>query len=228
MKRYEHELMLTSCAQVVNSPANKKALGEKSSVRIVPNGVALEQFAFEDAPGSEYDIVLSGNMGHFPHADAARIFATEIFPAIRARFRKARFLVVGANPPSDLRRLTRIEGVQVTGAVPDIRPYIRAATVAVAPSFCGNGLQLKILEAMAIGTPVVATTKAVGDAPLIHGSHLLIADTPDAFAGHVVNLLSDRELAMELRRSARTKVEETFTWERSANKMSQIYEEALR
>ncbi|HEV8128610.1 MAG TPA: glycosyltransferase, partial [Candidatus Eisenbacteria bacterium] len=115
----------------------------------IPNAMA-------EAPS----IVFTGLMDYFPNVDGVRHFCAEIFPRVRAEVPDARFVIVGRNPVRSVRALARLPGVSVTGAVPDVRPYLASAAVSVAPLRVARGIQNKILEAMAMALPVVATSAA--------------------------------------------------------------------
>lgn len=228
MASYERSLIGRTRLQIVNSPMDKEALGGDPSIHVVPNGVEIENYDYPESRKWSQDIVLSGSMFYFPNADAAVFFANEIFPMVRDKFPSSRFVIVGARPTREVLRLRRIPGVIVTGGVPNVRPYIENAAVAVSPTRSGGGMQIKILEAMALGTPVVATRKALGGARVEPERHLLVADTAEEFARDVIRLLQDQALARRIRREARSLVEERFTWKRSAGMVAELYEEALR
>jgi glycosyltransferase involved in cell wall biosynthesis len=149
-----------------------------------------------------------------------------VHPLVRRQAPDARFLVVGARPTGRVRRLARVDpSVGVLGFVNDMRTHLRAATVAVAPMQAGAGQQFKVLEAMASGTPVVATPVAA-EALEAAGDALLVAGTPEAFAGAVVSVLRDPSLAGRLASRARRYVEDRFTWERSTALLEELHEAA--
>jgi sugar transferase (PEP-CTERM/EpsH1 system associated) len=136
-------------------------------------------------------IIFTGSMDYFPNVDAVTFFYREVFPAIRQNFPKAQFVIAGRNPTSAVRVLGRDTSVHVTGAVPDIRPYLRGAAVAVAPMRVARGVQNKILEAMAMGVPVAASQKAAMALPeeLMRGVHM--EDDPLALAGYLIGKLQN-------------------------------------
>lgn len=194
---------------------------------VIPNGVDLDYFVPSEVPAPDSTLLFTGAMDYFPNADAALHFCHEIFPAIRERAPGARFLIVGKNPVLAVRRLADIPGVHVTGTVPDVRPYMRDAAVAVAPLRVARGIQNKILEAMAMGLPVVATSKAHEGLEGRPGRDLLLEDDPAAFANAVVGLLRAPEHRAEMGRSARRFVETHHSWTDSAAKLGQVLAEVL-
>ena len=115
----------------------------------------------------------------------------------------------------------------VTGRVQNVWDYLAKAAVAVAPLRTGSGIQNKVLEAMASGAPVVATTQAVGAVDAVDGEHLLVADDAEQMAERIVELLKNRHLRLTLARRARKLVEERYTWERAVSMLEQVYELAI-
>lgn len=189
----------------------------RRDLRVIPMGVDLEYFR----PGGDGDgprepaIVFTGVMGYYPNVDAAVTFARDVLPLVRARVPGARFVIVGKDPAPDVRRLARLPGVEVTGTVPDVRPYLAAASVAVAPFRIARGVQNKVLEAMASGLPVVGTRlsfqglEAAGE-----DDGVRMADTAEDLAREIGALLVDPARRRALGLSARLYVERHHHWER--------------
>ncbi|MEM2370846.1 MAG: glycosyltransferase [Candidatus Bathyarchaeia archaeon] len=227
MVRYERRLISFFDQQVVSSPLDKKAMGDFETIHVIPNGVNLSDFPYNESGRDDGLIVFTGRMGYFPNAEAAIHFTTRIFPLIRKQVPDARFLIVGADPPRRVRSLAKLPGIEVTGYVPRIQDYLARATVAVAPMQAGTGIQNKLLEAMASGVPVVATPYALGGIEVIDGEHLLVAEDDKEFAEKVVRLLKDRALRCRLARNARRLVEEKYTWERSVEMLEEVYQRAI-
>lgn len=227
LQRYERALDRQFDRLIVSSTVDKEAIGPYENLHVIPNGVDLEDFTVVEDGREPYTIVFTGRIGYFPNAEAAVWFATQVFPVVRRRVPEARFLIVGADPPRQVKQLTRLPGVEVTGYVPDLHELLARAAVAVAPMQAGSGMQFKVLEAMASGTPVVATPYALGGIEAQDGEHLLVAQDGEALAGQVVQLLKDRGLARRLARNARRLVEERYTWERSVAMVKEVYQLAL-
>jgi glycosyltransferase involved in cell wall biosynthesis len=159
-------------------------------IAVVENGVDCEAFvprAVESGRGETPEgiaknaIVFVGSMDYYPNAEGAVWFAREIWPAIRERVPSLEFCIVGARPTEAVQALREIEGVTVTGTVPDVRPYYQRALAAVVPLRTGGGTRLKILEAMAAGTPVVSTALGAEGLRVEPGEHYLMAG-PDGAA----------------------------------------------
>ncbi|HUO04945.1 MAG TPA: glycosyltransferase family 4 protein [Candidatus Binataceae bacterium] len=195
-------------------------------VTVIPGGVDLDRIAFRPAPEAGR-IVLTGNMSWAPNEDAAEHFACDVFPKIRARVPDASFWIVGADPSARLRLLERTPGVHVTGTVPDLCPWLWSAAAYVSPIRFGRGVKIKILEAMAAGAPIVATSRSLSGTELIDGVDALIADDDSAFADAVVRLLGDPALRTAISREARKKVEREFSWPSIAAQFEGLYTEML-
>ncbi len=214
---------------VVTSPSDAQALSVGLSphrIAVIPNGVDLEYFAYRPAPEAGR-IVFTGNMSWPPNEDAAEHFARTILPAIRSRVPDASFWIVGADPSARVQDLSSIDGVHVTGTVADIRPWIWSAAVYASPLRFGLGVKNKILEAMACGVPIVATSRSLSGTPLIDGRHAMIADDDAKFIESVVRLLSDGALRESLSREARHKVEAENSWALVAMQYESVYRDAL-
>lgn len=181
-------------------------------VAVVPNGVTLGEPP--EVPARDaHRLVYSGSPTYAPNRDAVAYFAAHILPRIRARIPDARLAVTGKTEGVPLDGLATTPGIAFTGWLPDIRAYVAASRVCVVPLRQGGGTRLKILEAMALGTPVVATTKGAEGLDLAHGEDLLIADDPEAFADATVRLLTEDALHARVAARARATVAARYDWE---------------
>ncbi len=160
-------------------------------------------------------VIFTGQMDYRPNIDAVVSFAREALPAIHAEHPHAQFAIVGRNPTSEVQALDRLEGVQVTGAVDDIRSWIAAADVVVAPLRIARGIQNKVLEAMAMARPVVASRLAFEGIDAVPSHDLLVADTPAQEAELVVQLLNNVSDADALGRAARKRMMDRYRWDRT-------------
>jgi sugar transferase (PEP-CTERM/EpsH1 system associated) len=192
-------------------------LAPESSARIgfFNNGVDTDYFSPDTGhanpyPAGERAVVFTGAMDYWPNVDAVQWFANEVFPALRARFADLRFYIVGARPAQAVRDLEKLPGVSVTGTVPDVRPYIAHAQAAVAPLRIARGIQNKVLEAMAMATPVVVSPQALEGIDAEPGHDLVLADGADAFIDAVAGMLHARR--DEMGRAARSRVERQYSW----------------
>lgn len=203
-----------------------KRLLPDSMIRVVPNGVDVAAFPWS-CPRQEVPnrIIFTGAMNHYPNVDAVRFFAQGCWPLIRERIPNATWQIVGSNPLPEVRKLAALPGVTVTGAVPDVPPYLAAAAVAIVPLRIGSGTRLKILEAFAMQKAVVSTSLGCEGLAVVHGKHLLVEDAPEAFAHRVIGLLRDPARRTALGISGRSLVEEHYSWERCGTLLLQVLEE---
>ena len=192
-----------------------------------PNGVDLEFFT----PGAEaYDpeeIVFVGRMDYFPNQQGVTEFCDEVLPLIRARRPAARFSIVGAKPSAEILELGKRPGVTVTGTVPDVRPFVTKAAVAVAPLRIARGTQNKILESLAMGVPVVSSTTAAKGIDAVVGEHFLAAESPEDFAAQALSLMDDAEARDRLARAGRARMESHHNWPASMRRLDAIIEDCL-
>lgn len=229
LARYERVLCSQVTAATVCAAADRAAIGDFANLHLVGNGVDLQRFPFAQAEVPGDGIVFVGNLGYFPNIDAATWFADAVFPRVRALQPQARLRLVGARPAPALRHLASSrDGVELLGDVPEVLPHLQRAAVAVVPLRAGSGQQLKLLEAMAAGTPVVATSQSAAGLDAIDDEHLLIANDAATMAEAVLRLLHDPALARRLALSARTLVEQRWSWERSALDLEQVWMRAAR
>jgi sugar transferase (PEP-CTERM/EpsH1 system associated) len=226
LERQERLLCRTWDRALVASAADRRAIGDFPNLLVNSNAVDLRQFTpgpIARRPGS---IVFSGNLGYFPNVDGIVWFAREVLPRVRADVPDARLTVVGARPARAVRALEALGAhVELLGEVPDVAPYIARAQLAVAPLRAGSGQSLKVLEAMACGTPVVATPRAVEGLAVEDGVHVALADDAARFASQVTHLLRDAAAAEALARRARALIEERYDWEASVAALEAVYRE---
>jgi glycosyltransferase involved in cell wall biosynthesis len=191
-------------------------------VNVVENGVdtvKLQPFA----PVYDPVMLFIGALDYLPNQDAANYLCREIFPLIKKSFQNAGILLVGRKPSPEILGLAS-EAVEVWGDVPEVEPFYRRASIAVVPLRAGSGSRLKILEAMALGRPVVSTTKGAEGLEIEAGKDFLAADDPAAFAESIKMLFNEPGLYQNISSHARKTVEEKYDWSEAARKMSAIYD----
>jgi glycosyltransferase involved in cell wall biosynthesis len=192
---------------------------------LIANGVDLERVAGVAADAARPGTLLfTGTLGYPPNAEAALWFAEQVLPRLDG---DVRLRIIGREPPPAVARLGERPNVAVTGWVEDLRPELAAAAVVVAPLRSGGGTKLKVIEALAAGRPVVTTTVGAEGIDVRDGEHLLIADTPDAFAAAVRRLLEDPELAARLAAAGRERARARYDWDRLAGTLDASLREWL-
>lgn len=196
-----------------------------SRVSVVPNGVAAEYLQMDRAKRPD-TIIYSGAVTYAPNLDAATFLASEILPRIRERRPTVSATVTGDCGDVAIDHLVA-RGVTFAGFVPDIAATVAETAVCVVPLRSGGGTRLKILEAMALGTPVVSTRKGAEGLDVTHGEHLLLADDPADFARCVVELLEEPGRATTLAANARALIAERYTWTRIGRLLDRVIEDAV-
>lgn len=216
---------------VISSRVDKEAFPErpqsKHEIRVVPNPVDLEYFSLGRFECRQDTVIFCANLAYFPNEDAALYLAYEIWPAIRARRSGLQLEIVGNRPSKRVKDLDGKNNIRVIASVPDIRPHLRRAWISLCPIRVQAGTQNKILQAMALGVPVVATRACCPGLGVEPGKHLLTADRPDEFVSAIESLLDDENLRNRLKRAAREYVERNHGCEASGDKLLAAYEEAL-
>jgi polysaccharide biosynthesis protein PslH len=182
-------------------------------VTVIPTGVDTTYFTPQPVPteGAKR-LVFTGSMDWLPNEDGVLFFCREILPRIRRAEPDVTFTIVGRSPTPAVRRLAADRGVEVTGRVEDVRPYLAKSALYVVPLRIGGGTRLKIFEAMAAERAVVSTSIGAEGLPTEHGRHLVIADGPEAFSQAVVGLLRDAAARMRIEHAARALVTERYDW----------------
>ncbi len=189
-----------------------RALAGDVPQAVVRNGVDLDEFHPIDDAYDPDRICFIGRMDYFPNEQAVTAFCAEVWPRIRQRRPRANFLIVGAEPTAAIRSLARTPGVQVTGSVADVRPFVWRAAATVAPLRLARGTQNKILESMAMGVPVVASRLAARGVDAVADRHLLVGDDPAEMAEQILRLLDDPAERDRFARAGRELVEARYAW----------------
>jgi len=194
-------------------------------IEILPNGVHVPNVADAEDQSEFREMkpfaLFLGTMNYPPNSDAAVYFAREIFPLVRKTEPRLRFVIVGRDPDRRVRELAAIPGVLIKEAVPDAFRYFRNADVTVAPFRISQGFHNKIAESVAVGTPVVTTSRAMEGIGLSERDGLFVADSPDDFAQKVVLVLKDPGLRDRLRQKA-SSVQQRLSWDISLSKLEQL------
>lgn len=234
-RRYEGLLVRRFDRVLTTSVKDKCALerlaghGAGSKVAVLTNGVDLEDFSPGPAPRSSDTVILTGKMSYHANVTAALHLVNDIMPRVWARRPDVRVAIVGSAPAPEVRALAARHSprVSVTGHVPDLRPHLRSAALAVAPVPYGAGIQNKVLEAMACGTPVLASPQAVSALQARAGEDLRVAESASAFADEMLHLLDDESLRRRIGDRGRRYICAQHDWSTVAGQLEGIYHELL-
>jgi sugar transferase (PEP-CTERM/EpsH1 system associated) len=228
MRRYEQKALADFDQLIISSAYDRDRLGEligsPHTIEVVSNGVDTDFFTARSDAREAASLVFCAKLDYFPNAQAILHFCENILPLVWQKCPQARLTIVGNNPPKAVRALAADERITVMGYVPDIRPYLGAASVALAPLLVAAGTQLKVLEALSMGTPMVTTPRCARALGAEDGVHLLVAGEPQAFAEAVVRLLNDPEYAGQLGRAGRQFVIERYSWTGAAENLRRLYD----
>jgi glycosyltransferase involved in cell wall biosynthesis len=233
--RYERQVARHLDKTVVCGPEDaaflRRHVPEARKVKVLANGVDDDFFSretFPPAPDPEPTILFCGAMDYSPNIDGLKWYFEEADALVRQEIPNRRVLVVGRDPVPVVQALAAQPGVTVTGEVPDVRPYYQRSWVQMVPLRIGGGTRLKIVESLALGTPVVSTTIGAQGLDLRHDEHLLLADTPGAFAAQLALLLRDGARRVRLSEEGRRQVLARYTWKRLGRELSDDYEALLQ
>jgi glycosyltransferase involved in cell wall biosynthesis len=197
-----------------------------SRVKVIPNGVDGRCLDIR-VPKLTERLVYSGALTFSANFDAVHYFLGKILPEIRRARPAAVLHVTGDHAGVQLKSLPNRDHLVLTGHLEDVQSFVAASSVCVVPLRLGGGTRLKILEAMALGTPVVSTTKGAEGLDVVAGRHLLVADRPGDFANAVGTILDNPALAIALTDNARQLVAEKYTWSRIAGVLDEVLQEAV-
>ncbi|MBN1979710.1 MAG: glycosyltransferase [Anaerolineae bacterium] len=208
LQRYERGTCQDYDRVLVLSEQDRDALlppgDEEGRFRIIPIAVDTREIEQIPCQGGTHTLISIGTMFYPPNAEGVLWFATQVYPLVKARIPGVTFTVVGHRPPPEVIRLSADDpSIRVTGSVPSVEPYVAESMLMVVPLLSGSGMRWKILQAFAWGIPVVSTRLGCEGFDVVDGEHLLVADSPESFAGAIIRALSDPQLATRLAHNAR-------------------------
>jgi polysaccharide biosynthesis protein PslH len=211
----------------IEAPYLRSVVGRiPCQVKVVRNGVDCEHHRPADTVHQPGQLIYTGALTYQANYDAVSYFLADIYPRIRREETAVSLAITGSHTGVDLTELSLDPSVRLTGYVDDIRPWVQASQACIVPLREGGGTRIKILEAMALGTPVVTTSKGMEGLDVIPGEHLLVADDPAEFAQQTVSLLRDHALGRALAARARRRVEERYDWRAIGREFVEMVEDA--
>lgn len=217
--RLEREVRRELALTVVCGPDDRTfldgKLGPSERVFVLPNGANVDFFNADDWPAQPTEhpsALFCGALDYTPNTDGLAWYFGAIHPLILERCPDFRVILVGKNPTAEMRRFATMPGVEFVGEVPDVRPFYQKAWMQVVPLRIGGGTRLKIAEGLAMANPVVSTTLGAQGLELDHEAHLLLGDSPRAFADAVLRYAGDAGLRRRHGAAGRGRILETYTW----------------
>jgi sugar transferase (PEP-CTERM/EpsH1 system associated) len=193
-----------------------------------PNGVDFEFFCPDSQP--DYDtntISFIGRMDYYPNIEAMLRFCKNILPLVRQHNVHAKMLIIGANPDAEIIALGEQDGITVTGTVDDVRPYVRGSAVMVAPLNIARGTQNKILEAMAMGVPVVCSDVAARGVDAVDGEQILVAASDIECANKIISVLNNPAQRQQLGQTGRDWIIQNYSWKKAMQRLDGIVKRCL-
>ncbi len=231
MARYEGMLCRTFDGVVAVTEADRDALlrfsGDGREIPVIPIATDCEAARPVRRRADARDVLILGSLFYPPNVDGAVWFAREIFPRIRAEVPDARLLLIGGRPAPEVVALGREDGVEVTGYVEDLQPYLERTAVMAVPLRFGSGMRVKILDGLAWGLPMVSTSVGCEGIDVTPERDILLADSPETFAAQVVRVLRDRRLAESLSTNGRRLAEQRYDWRVLYPRWDEVYARAL-
>jgi glycosyltransferase involved in cell wall biosynthesis len=205
----------------------RKFVTRKTPVEVLVNGVDLDYFraaAANEKRAKKPTALFCGAMDYNPNIDALRWYFSEVHERLKNLVPELEVLIVGKNPTAEIKGFSALKEVTVTGGVPDVRPYYRRAWLQIVPLRIGGGSRLKIVESLAMGTPVVSTTIGAQGLGLRHNCDILLADNAVDFARETARALRDETLRKNLAELALTTVQSRLSWPILGKQLSALYD----
>jgi len=227
LRRYEKKHCHKFNMNIMVSEDDKlmlKEISPSSRIVVVENGVDVNFFVPKAHHTNTSRLIFAGRLDQYSNIDAVVYFCLHIWPLIRERFPEMLFTIIGNNPPAKLLEISKNdERIEVLGYVDDVRPFFDQATISVCPIRDGGGTRIKILDAMAMGMPIVSTTIGCEGLDIISGENVLIANTPKEFLDNIEKLIIDKNLRKSLSINARKIVENKYSWSIIGEKLNNIF-----
>jgi glycosyltransferase involved in cell wall biosynthesis len=193
--------------------AQRQIFTKAKRIAVIGNGVDLNYYHFNNEEPEPYSLVYNGSLTFSANYDAIKWFLHDIFPIIKIKLPLIKLRITGKYESVDIKSLSINGGVTLTGYIPDVRPVVAKSWICIVPIRIGGGQRMKVLEAMALGTPVVSTSRGIEGLDLIAGEHVLVADEPEDFAEAIILLLQDNRLRSTVANNARILIEKIFNWD---------------
>jgi polysaccharide biosynthesis protein PslH len=232
IRRYEMDVCSKCALNLVVSELDGSRLKESAGnvrIAVIPNGVDIEYFQPRKQIGRGREgLIFAGALDWYPNREAVRFFLKEIWPKLREEKPERPVTFVGRNPSRELLEAAKNPMIRVPGFVDDVRPYLDGAGIYICPIRDGGGTRLKILDALAMGKPLVATGMAVEGLDLVEEVHYLKAETAVEFLSQINRLECDSDLCQAVATAGQRFVKEHYSWDVIGEKIAHAYQEAVR
>ena len=222
-----HRFNRVAISSSVDREAYQVSDGLREKIDVIPNAVDLQHFGFRQFESQKNLLVFCAKLDYFPNEDAALYLSRLVWPLLKTHRPELQLHIVGSRPPRSVRQFDGKDDIRVIASVPDVRPFLGRAWVALCPIRIRAGIQNKMLEAMALGVPLVATQICCPGLKVEAGKHLLVGDGPEQFASAIELLLDDVTLREKLIQAGRVYVERHHDWAESTRALSNSYSAAI-
>lgn len=219
-KGYEESVADTFDECFITTQSDRRKI-DANNISVIPNGVSPALFEYERTLPPTNEITFLGDLSYLPNVTAVNWFVDEIFPHVREAVPDVSFKIIGKSPPQEIKELDEEADITVTGFVDDPYEHVRQGKVSVAPVRIGGGIQNKVLESLALETPVVTTKFGATGIQAERGEHFLVRNDPEAFASGVVEILRNDDLAAELGTNGQKLIQERYTWDSVGEKLNE-------
>lgn len=229
-KRFERRMIRQVQSVVVFTERDRQTvrkLGGQTPIVQIPLGTEVSALSLHRVEDEPFSLLFVGNFKHLPNLDAADRLINKIFPHVQSQFPQACLFIVGEHLPSNIVRAPS-ENVILTGYVPDVRPYLDRATLVVVPLRLGGGMRVKVLEALAAGKPIVASSRAVEGLRLVNGEQAILTEDDGEFSQAIIDLLGDSQKRASLASRAWAWANENLRWDRVADEYEALYRSLLK
>lgn len=198
-------------------------------VEIIPNGVNISFMKRQKTDYIEKSLLFVGGLSWYPNIDAVTYFCRDIWPEIVKKEKNAKFYIIGKNPPEKLKNIAKKDkNIILMGFVDDIRPKMSSVSAFVCPMRVGGGTRLKVLDALAMGVPLIATRMACEGIPLINGQHVLFSENPKEFVENILMVFESNALREKLQMNSRQLIKNQFDFVKIGKKMDRCYHDAIK
>ena len=228
VKKFEKKWNRLNIAIAVSESQKESVLAHMPDINIVviPHGIDTDYFRTVDIEQDFPTLLISGGMSRLLNVREVLWFYNEVYPLIKEKIPDVKLYIVGKSPTKEILRLSADKSVVVTGYVKDFRHYFSHAWVVVAPLLNNFGVKVRVLQAMAMGKPVVSTSMVTSGIDVSAGENIILADDPRDFAERVIELLNNEELRNRIGANARKLMEEEHSWERLTDELNKVLEKA--
>jgi polysaccharide biosynthesis protein PslH len=224
-KRFESRIIQQVQTVVVFTDRDRRTVREfidKTPMVQIPLGTEVSAHAPSKASPEPLNLLFVGNFKHPPNLDAADRLINQIFPKVLSQFPETKLYIVGNQLPDGISQ-TANKNIVVTGYVPDVTPFLNQAGLVVVPLRLGGGMRVKVLEALAAGKAVIASSRAVEGLELVDGEHVILAENDNEFVDAIIDLIGHPEKRLTLARQAHTWVSTQMSWRRVAEEYEKLY-----